>query len=400
MNDDTTNHYQVVRDHHFYTHDQSAANGRFLARQLELAGVNPKTAGAHPGVSRKGNTVTVTARKLVMDVMVNAHEHYSVHGYNERADTCFGKIYLGLDAGAEYDRQASKVNAAIGAVTAEQTFDLVLPATRQALAQSKGAVGDALGIVLTEACHLLFDIPDGKHIVPGGVRLDVSGPARCPGDYNFPSALIFYPDPPGVMSGIGMGHGQGIRTGADALAAEWRAAGKKPSGLLSRAVFDTFPDDDDLAVRTLLGVMMGMIPTTLINMGNCLKTWSSNDHAGFKQLGMALAQHGGNACYDRAAAVLMKPLTQAIQVTPEPPAVWRTAVADHDLGGMSVKAGDKIIVSILEACHQDLADDTVTLAPVFGGDRGTANHPLHACPGAAIAMGFMLAFTNGVVEPK
>ena len=272
--------------------------------------------------------------------------------------------------------------------------------TRQALAKNGGAVADALGVVLTEVCNAWFDIPDGKYIKPGGVRLDVSAPPRCPGDYNLPSALIFYPNPSGVMSQLGAGQGQGLRAAADGLVKEVRASGKLPKGPLSRAVFEAFPDDDELVARSLLGIMMGMIPTTLINVSNCLKMWSGDDNAGFKKLGMALMQHGGPVSYDRAKAVLTKPMVQTIQPTPEPPAVWRTAVKAHDLGGIPVEAGDRIIISVMGACHEDLKDENVSLDPIFGGDRTKANHPLHACPGSKAAIGFMLGFINAVVEPK
>ena len=391
---------RVEHDLHQTRHDTSSSNARFLATQLELANEGKPLASVDPGISREGKTVTVTSRSLVMEVLNNMHGHYSVKGYNDRAKQCFGTIYLGLDAGAEYDRQADTVNAAIGEISSEEAFDLVLATTRQALAKNGGAVAAALGTVLAQVCHAWFDVPDGKHIHPGGVRLDVAAPARCPGDYNFPSALIFYPDPPGVMSEIGMGQGQGLRQGANALIKEFRASGKTPKGRLSKVVFETFPDDDDLAARTLLGIMMGMIPTTLINLGNCLKMWSVNDDARFKELGIALMLHGGPTSYERAKAVILKPLIQTIQPTPEPPAVWRTAVNDHVLGGMDVSADDKIIVSIMEACHEDLAKENVTLEPVFGGDRSLNNHPLHACPGSAAAVGFMLGFINAVIEPK
>ena len=390
----------VEHDLHQSTHHTSDANARFLATQLELADEGKADSSVDPKVSREGDTVTVTSRSLVMEVLNNEHGHYSVKGYNDRAKNCFGAIYLGLDAGAEYDRQAEAVNSAIGEITGEEAFDLVLALTRQALAKNGNAVADALGTVLAEVCHAWFDVPDGKHIVPGGVRLGVDAPPRCPGDYNFPSALIFYPDPPGVMSEISMGQGHGLREGAEALVKEYRASGKVLKGRLSKVVFETFPDDDALAARTLLGIMMGMIPTTLINLGNCLKMWTVNDNARFKELGFALMLHGGPTSYERAKAVILKPMIQTIQPTPEPPAVWRTAVKDHELGGMAVSVGDKIIVSIMEACREDLAGENVTLEPVFGGDRSLNNHPLHACPGYAAAVGFMLGFVNALIEPK
>lgn len=390
---------QIVDDLHDATYHKSNANARFMSHQLHLAEKGEDALQTHSGVSRRENTVTVTSKSLVMTVLNNREGYYSVAGYNARAKHCFGEIYLGLDAGPEYERQAAAINAAIGAISAEKSFDLVLGLTRQALAKNGGAVSDALGTVLTDVCHAWFNIPDGKHILPGGVRLDISGPPLCPGDFNFPSALIFYPDPAGTMSQLGAGQGQGLLAGATAFVKDIRASGALPTGPLSRAVLEAFPDDDELAARSLLGIMMGMIPTTMINVTNCLKMWSGHDNAGFKKMGAALMKHGGSISYERAKTVLVKPMVQTIQPTPEPPAVWRTAVREHDLGGMKINAGDKIIVSIMGACRQDLAEEVVTLDPVFGGDRSLEGHPLHACPGSAAAVGFMLGFINAVIEP-
>lgn len=391
---------RIEHELHSAKHHTSGATARFLALQLELAAHSDGVAPVDPKVSREGNIVTVTSRSLVMEVFNNADGHYSVNGYNERAKHCFGEIYLGLDAGAEYDRQANTVNAAIGEISGEEAFEMVLAVTRQALAKSGGDVVTSLGTVLVEVCNAWFDIPDSKNIVPGGPRIGIDAPPICPGDYNFPSALIFTPDPPGTMSEIGMAQGQGLRHGVDALIKDYRNNAKVPKGRLSKVVFETFPDDDEMIARTLLGIMMGMIPTTLINLSNCLKMWSINDNARFKELGVALMLHGGPTSYARAKAEILKPLIQTIQPTPEPPAVWRTALNDHTLGGMAVSKGDKIIVSIMEACHEDLANENVTLEPVFGGDRRLSDHPLHACPGSAAAVGFMLGFMNGIIEPK
>jgi hypothetical protein len=37
--------------------------------------------------------------------------------------------------------------------------------------------------------------------------------------------------------------------------------------------------------------------------------------------------------------------------------------------------------------------------PVFGGDRKPTPHPTHACPGYEAAIGVMLGFVNGWLEP-
>ena len=409
---------EIAHDLHASMHDTETDNARFLQAQIALAreerdntgagatvaapapgSVPPPAPVAGQGISRKGDTVTVTSRALVMEVLKNTGGDYSVHGYNERASQCIGAIYLGLDAGAQYDAEATAVNAAIETISAEAGFATALELGRGALGQGQ-TPGTALGTVLTGTCNAWFGIPDGTHVVPGGVRLDVDPPPRCPGDYNFPSAFIFYPNPPSTLSAIAKGQGLHLRAAATAYVTQVRASGAPPNGPLAQAVFANCEGDDDLTARTLIGVMMGMIPTVLINMGTVLKTWESNDNAKYKELALALHAHGGPTSYERARSVLTAPMVQAIQPTPQPPAVWRTAVRDHTLGGMAVKTGDKIIVSIMGACHEDLAAGRVDLSPMFGGDRSEADPPLHACPGFPAAMGFMLGFINAVLEPQ
>ena len=43
----------------------------------------------------------------------DTHSRFSVDGYRERMDKSIGSIYLGLDAGAQYDMQSARANEAI-----------------------------------------------------------------------------------------------------------------------------------------------------------------------------------------------------------------------------------------------------------------------------------------------
>ena len=122
MNDGSNQKDQLIHDLHDSIHHTSDANARFLAHHLELAGHGDADSVPHPGVSRKEKMVTVTSKSLVMEVLHNTEGHYSVAGYNARAKHCFGEIYLGLDAGPEYDHQANKINEAIGSISAGSGF--------------------------------------------------------------------------------------------------------------------------------------------------------------------------------------------------------------------------------------------------------------------------------------
>ena len=370
---------------------------------LDIAQIFRDLAAQAQGNGPPASDVSVTTKKLVMSVFLDADENYSVSGYNERAGQCFGKIYLGLDKGPEYDRQATKVNAAIQAITAPNAFSLALQETRKAIAANRNANDDAVTVAaLAAVCKPWFDLPDGADVKEGAVRLDLpaTAPAQCPGDYTLPSGYIFFPAP--FLKDFGEAYGQLLKRQVDHFIAGLRATNTPPSGSISRVIFAAFPNDDDLIARTLIGVMMGMLPTASINLTNTMAAWRTNNGAAFTALQTALKQSTETDPYLRARGVLLLPLMQAMQANPMPPQVWRTATRDHTIGTnppAQVKRGEKVIVDIASATREDLSANITDVFPVFGGDRSTAPHGTHACPGYQAATGVMLGVLNGVMEP-
>ena len=65
---------------------------------------------------------------------------------------------------------------------------------------------------------------------------------------------------------------------------------------------------------------------------------------------------------------------------------------------MPVKAGDRLSINIDSAMAEDLAAKNPDPYPVFGGDRGLAAHPTHACPGFWAGMGVLLGIVAGTME--
>jgi hypothetical protein len=80
--------------------------------------------------------------------------------------------------------------------------------------------------------------------------------------------------------------------------------------------------------------------------------------------------------------------------------VWRTVAPGkaHVLGPVKVKPGDRIVVAIVSATQQKLAAGAADVFPVFGGDRGAAAAPLHACPGHAAGMGLLLGTVCALLQ--
>jgi hypothetical protein len=190
--------------------------------------------------------------------------------------------------------------------------------------------------------------------------------------------------------------GQLLKAAVTQFIARHRAAGTVPQAELSRAVFEAFPGEDDLIGRTIIGVMMGFLPTTFFNLFFAVNEWSQTGN--FKTLQDRLKENKEPA-FQRARSVLQEPLIQAMQRKPMPDAVWRTAVTKHTLCGVEVNPGDMIHINIMKATQADQQAGNTDVFPIFGGNRSAHPHPQHACPGHALAMGVMLATVNALMEP-
>jgi len=360
------------------------------------------------GAVRTGDGVLVSSKKLVMEVYHDPAGNYSVCGYAERLRKSFGMIYLGLDKGAEYDAQSSKVNAAIQAISERDSFNLALRETRNVLASLSNPaafeIQDVCDQVLAALCIIWFDLPDDSTVLAGGFRpSNLLPPARCPGDFTAPSAYTFMPDPEFLVALTGQRLGHILKEDVTKFVSERRSPANPLQGVLSRAIFSAFPstsDQDDIIARTIIGVMMGFLPTVEGNVIATVRAWQKD--ATFTALQQQLAGGAEPDLYLRACAVLKVPLKQAMQLNPVPNAVWRTAVKEHTLGDtnpVQVHPGDKVAIGIASATREDLANKITDVFAVFGGDRREHPHPTHACPGYAMAMGVLLGIIAGVMDP-
>src|ERR1700739_4107559 len=108
----------LVLDHLVDKHAQSVAATR----------VNPEG-----GVARTPDGVLVTSKELYLQVLLNADDNYTNAGYQQRMSQSFGPIFLGMDWGPEYEKEATPTNAAIGKITRREAFEITLKETRAAL---------------------------------------------------------------------------------------------------------------------------------------------------------------------------------------------------------------------------------------------------------------------------
>ena len=231
------------------------------------------------GAGRTPDGILVTSKELVMKVLLNADGNYTIEGYQARMNQSIGLIYLGMDWGPDYVKQSTKSNEAIGRVTRKEAFDFALKETRAALAAlpDPGAfdIVKVSDTVFAAICHHWFDIPDGEFVQAGGFRLsNLVGPARCPGDYTPPSGYIVHPDPDVLLTQVGQRTGQILREAVGKFVASRRDPKNPPVGAITRALFEEFPnpEDNDLLARTIVGVMMGALPTINGNLITIVKT--------------------------------------------------------------------------------------------------------------------------------
>lgn len=350
-------------------------------------------------------TIQVRGKQQVMQVLLDPQGHYSVSGYAERMEQAFGRIFLGRDADdPEYERQSAEANRAIGLISENEAFARALQATlvvmqpwrRRASVDMK----DVSDRVLAMLCTQWFDLPDGESVVASGLALPIP-PGRCPGQFAPPSGYIFQPEPNWFLRWLGRRCGRLLREKVAQFVARRRAAGTPLEGNVSAALFAAFadtPQENDLLTRTLIGVMIGFLPTTQGNLIAVAQAWADGRFTALKAAYLANPEPDP---YLRAEQVIRRPLIAAMQGAPTPPAIWRTARRDHVLEGdppVEVKAGDRLFINIDSATREDLGNGIVDPFPIFGGDRSQDPRPTHACPGFEAGMGVLLGIFAGLMQ--
>jgi hypothetical protein len=380
---------------------------------LRLAGASQAVWAAirelHGGVLRTPHGVLVCSKKLVNEVFENRERRYTVTGYAERMRASFGEIYLGKDDDglptSKYRAEACPANEAIMGVTRKYAFDRALEHTQDILkllvagsGEIKLEVKDIVDGVLAGLSTEWFGVPDGEHVVGGGWHWRPDHHPTCPGHFHSPSRYMFQPNPGPEATRIGEQHGQAANIAIHRLLNAQGDNSKGGLGLIGNALFDAFSKDKSLLTSTLIGVMMGFLPTVDGNIRGALYEWVNNRSLWDHQL----AYMGDEAedSLEKASRILMQPLSETLLLRPVPELAWRTALVKHSLGPVEVHPGDRIVVSIVSATQECLMNDEVDgdgLYLIFGGNRNKKDHPTHACPGYEMAIGVMLGMLAGLL---
>ena len=368
----------------------------------------------HGGALRTPYGVLVCSKKLVMEVFDNSGRFYTATGYAERMRKSFGEIYLGMDDGPKYDAESREPNAAVQSVSIKDGFVSAFGHMQSTVKRLLSAlqpgdevtvdVKDIVDEVLASISTEWFGLPDGGDVVAGGWHWRKDTPPTCPGHFHSPSRHMFQPNPGTDATETGERHGKALVAAVKRFVGTHRALGHAPTARLGRAIFDAIPGDDERLTRTLIGVMMGFLPTVDGNLRGALYEWINDRSLWDHQIAYRAHVEANSAgtpvgkAFASARSKLLPPLRRMLLLRPVPELAWRIALARHSLGNVDVNPGETVVLSIVSATQECLINDDLDLYPMFGGDRGAAAHPTHACPGYKMALGVMLGTLAGLLE--
>ena len=390
----------------------------------------------HSGALRTPYGVLVADRTLAMKVLRDGVT-YSVSGYAKRLDKSIGPIYLGKDDGEEYRELCMPVNNAIMAITRQQAFEMAHAATTKVMVglltraslklinpvhpsrwELTCEIREIIDPVLGAICQSWFGLPaeGGKKQENADIRLEGSRwdaePRRAlyPGHFTAPSRYVFQPRPGPSAERFGCDYGNTITAAFTRFlqasidsGKPWPVEPRGKSAPIARAIWKAFglrkPLDLGLVARTLVGAMMGFLPTVDGNLRRSLNEWLYEGT--FWSLREQWQRSPGHALQD-AERVLAPALRDAMLLRPSPELVWRTATTEQKLGPVEVEAGDIVVVGIVSASQQCLAAGDRDDYLLFGGNRREVEPapPTHACPAYEAATGVLLGFIAALLQVK
>ncbi len=357
-----------------------------------------------------------------VDEVLGRADLYTAIGYLERMRFSFGPIFLGADAGAadgRYEDESAFIVDEIRKLPAGATFDRARELTRLRLEHLRDVtikaardaadlqwrltfdVRELLDDLLGHFCEDWFGILSGPDQPFDWGGLDASLGAhdrpRNPGHFASPSRYFFQPHPNADVARVGEAHGQALRRAMQALLnANAPATANAPLVKAVRAN-PLAHTDPGYAARTLVGVVMGFVPTVDGTLRRILAEWLRE--GSFWRL---RGQCPVFADYSAAAGFMKSDFVRGIQMRAAPELLWRTAATDHVMGSgehaVSVQAGDRVVAGLLSATQANWASGSQEYMAVFGGDRKAAYAPTHACPGTDAALALMIGFFTALLE--
>ena len=384
----------------------------------------------HQGALRTPYGVLVADRDLVMGVFMDAGKRYTVSGYQGRLKDSIGEIYLGLDkaaAGCPYDQKSTVPNRALMSVKEGEAFELARNIANNRLGEFIAGsqklptpinphrweltldIKELLDKVLADICEKWFGISEaGGHLKRGGSRwdwpVDQNDPPLYPGNFTAPSRYTFQPNPSKTVKDFGQEYGRTLTQAVREFINEHAAKKTLPTqSIFGDAIFGKLDDPSkfDQISKTLVGALMGFLPTVDGNIRLSLNEWLREGT--IWSLRAKFSSLGKPCTFEEAQQLIYLPLVRAMQLRPSPELAWRTATQRHMVGPVSVLPDDKIVVAIVSATQQCLELGIPDIFAIFGGNRkpnAGGPHPTHACPAYNAAMGVIQGVLVALLETK
>lgn len=382
----------------------------------------------HDGILRTPYGVLVANRELVSQVYLDKDQLYSVSGQYERLRNSIGSLYLGLDAGEQYDQESKGINDALMAESPAKAFDVCRKAANAKIDamiadEMRHAIvgGDTklelrfdareiLDEALASLTEYWFGIQGSEFFTRGGTDLSWSTTEcpRYPGHFTAPSRYMFQPNPGDAVIARGELYGQALNAAMLKFVQKHLTDKTTPvnaEGLeapIAKAVFShpaaSGANGAVFVANTMAGIIMGYTPTIIGAVLNVLKEWHLESK--FQYLRAVGLQDSSD--FKSAASLLFEPMSAATQMRPMPQITWRTARKSHRLGlpglqHLDIAVGERIILSIVSATQQSLIDGEPHHLLNFGGDRSVKPHPTHACPGYSTGIAAMLGTITALI---
>jgi deferrochelatase/peroxidase EfeB len=391
----------------------------------------------HGGVLKTPFGVLVASQSLADQVLLDTAGNLTAHGYLPRMSHSFGALYLGMDAGRTdlaYEKESAVANDAVLEIgknfkntvsIAEKivheaidkfVFDAIDSADADELRwQAAIDVRDLIDKVIAKFCEEWFGLSEeGGFFERGGMKwlspVDSEAP-RYPGHFMAPSRYVFQPHPSDTVRDVASIHGKALNR---AMTSYLRAYGTKlkSSPSLVKTILEKGDElgDAGYAPRTILGLMMGFVPTTDGLMRRIALEWFREGRL-WSLRSQLTGIAAGNVDHPDFSGSFSQAFKNAFLLRAAPELLWRTAKNDHAIGSGShavqIKSGETVIVGQISATHEGLESDGTagfedSYVYAFGDNRKhlASPKPTHACPGRSAAMGVMRGFLQGLVTCK
>jgi deferrochelatase/peroxidase EfeB/lysophospholipase L1-like esterase len=379
------------------------------------------------GVLRTPYGVLVAGPDLVESELRDTQRCTSVAGYHARMVDAFGEIFLGMDDGADYARESVAGLDAVATIDEQATYNVardcvgrkleaLVRRARELAVEDEDArrvagwtpsedlrwettidIRELVDELLAVFCEQWFGLgTQGRHFARGGFSWNwqPGDPPLYPGHFMAPSRWFFQPHPEPMVAQTGQGHGQALRGAMQAYLSAFGPTLQHPATVkvLGSAAAKT---DAGYAARTIVGLIMGFVPTVDGVLRRVLAQWHVDGTLA------SLRALRGSATNQALDAAIDAAFTRAMQARTVPDLIWRTATAAHTLGAgldaVDVQPQDIVVLGLGSSTQQAMAEGRPELAHAFGGDRSRQGAPVHACPAMQPALAMMKGFVTALV---